>query len=328
MSIHAFQGVAALFMALCLTCLSACSGGGGGGGAPDTAPPTFGGAALALALTDTSIDVQWAAATDNLDPSSAILYNVYLSQVSGGQNLSVPDVTTPPGATSQGVGSLLAGTTYFFIVRAEDTSGNEDTNLVEVMATTLAMPDTTPPMFIGVASAMALSPTGIQLDWAAATDDTALPSQILYNIYWATISGGQSFIAPNDTTPPGTTSHVATGLLPDTEYFFVVRAEDPSGNEDTNLVELSATTLPDSTPPIFGGATGAMALSDTMIEVSWAAATDDSDPASAIVYNLYMALVSGGQNFAVPTNTSAPGATMHIIGGLLPFTDYFVVVRA
>ena len=54
-----------------------------------------------------------------------------------------------------------------------------------------------------------------------------------------------------------------------TDYFIVVRAEDTAGNEDLNLVEVTATT-PDLTAPVFGGATAATTIDKANIQVDWA----------------------------------------------------------
>ena len=163
---------------------------------------------------------------------------------------------SPPGATIQTIGGLLPSTLFFFVVRAEDSSGNEEGNLVEVSATTMATPDTTAPVFGGVTSASVVSPIEIRLMWNAASDDRSPPSQIVYNIYLATASGGQNFAAPSATTAPGATSETVTGLSPDTDHFLVVRAVDTSGNEEGNTVEIQGRTLVSfmaQAEPIFTG---------------------------------------------------------------------------
>ena len=297
---------------------------------PDTIAPTFGGATGAAGLDNSSIQVDWNPATDDVDPPAWIVYNVYLSLVSGGQNFATPDVTSPAGATSEIVGGLAPSTTYYVVVRAEDTSGNEDTNVVEVSASTTASSDMTPPIFGGATGASALGSNSVQVDWAAASDDTDPPSGIVYNVYAATLSGGQNFATPDVTSPAGATSEIVGGLAPLTTYYIVVRAEDTSGNEDANLVEVSATTTagPDLTPPVFGGATGATPLGNTSIQVDWLDASDNVDLPSAIIYNVYVAITPGGQNFATPDVTSPAGATSQVVGSLSPGTTYYVVVRA
>lgn len=109
--------------------------------------------------------------------------------------------------------------------------------------------DTVPPEFAGVALAEAVSPTEITLSWSPAIDDETPPESILYFIFVATGSGGQVFTQPDFTAPPGSTGFEVRNLVPDTEYFFVVQAQDATGNRDVNRVEVSERTLPLSIPP-------------------------------------------------------------------------------
>ncbi|MCZ6692009.1 MAG: Ig-like domain-containing protein [Planctomycetota bacterium] len=208
----------------------------------DTSPPLFGGASQAVAIDDTSLEVRWAPAMDDIDLPSGISYNVYTSPTPGGQVFSMPDATSPPGATSQTVGGLQPATTYFLVVRAQDSSGNEESNFVEVSVMTLATPDTIPPVFMGVGSATVLNTSSVRLDWTAAMDNKAAAAEIVYNIYNATTPGGQSFANPISSTLPGDLSHTVGGLFFDTDYYFVVLAMDPSGNEDWNGIEMRART--------------------------------------------------------------------------------------
>ena len=297
---------------------------------PDVTAPTFAGATSATALNNTSIRVNWVAASDDRDLPAQIVYNIYYATSSGGQNFGTPDLTTAPGVTSQVVGGLSAATTYWFVVRAEDRAGNEDGNLVEVSDTTQANPDVNPPTFAGATGATTLSDTQIRVDWNDASDDVSAPANIIYNLYMATSSGNQNFAVPDATTAAGANTHTFGSLTADTTYYFVVRAQDEAGNEDTNIVEVFATTdpAPDITAPTFGGATSALDLDDTRIQVSWTQAIDDQDPQAAIVYNLYVATSSGGQSFGTPTETSAAGVSNHTLTGLNPSTTYWIVVRA
>lgn len=110
---------------------------------------------------------------------------------------------------------------------------NENTNTNEPVA------DTQAPSFTGATSAVANSTSSITLNWTAATDDSGL--SIIYNIYQAMDDiEGEDFTTPTYTTEA--TSYTITGLQDSTTYFFVVRAEDASSNEDINTTEVLATT--------------------------------------------------------------------------------------
>jgi len=82
----------------------------------------------------------------------------------------------------------------------------------------------------------------VQWDWA--TDDSGeLPD---YNIYWSHVSGGQDFNNPNYFTWENYFAFTDyEGITLDVPYYFVVRAIDGSGNEETNTVECSATARSD-----------------------------------------------------------------------------------
>jgi hypothetical protein len=105
---------------------------------PDRIPPTFAGLKSATTCVpgpiddrSTSYELRWDAATDNLTPSSRIVYDVYQATKPGGEDFAVPTYTTRRGAISFTTPPLSAGTTFYFVVRARDRAGNEDSNQVE-----------------------------------------------------------------------------------------------------------------------------------------------------------------------------------------------------
>jgi hypothetical protein len=105
--------------------------------------------------------------------------------------------------------------------------------------------DRTPPTFAGLARAFACTPgpqqpgetTPYTLTWQAATDNVTPSTQIVYDIYYATTAGGESFAAPTWTTTPGATTFRTPGLPSHAAAYFVVRARDAAGNADANTRE-------------------------------------------------------------------------------------------
>jgi hypothetical protein len=105
----------------------------------DTAPPTFAGLQSATACTPgpqrpgqtTPFTLSWRAATDDLTPSSRLVYDVFVSRTTGGEDLSTPTWTTPAGVTTYRTPGLPSHGTFYFVVRARDPAGNEDRNRVE-----------------------------------------------------------------------------------------------------------------------------------------------------------------------------------------------------
>lgn len=87
-------------------------------------------------------------------------------------------------------------------------------------------------------------------------------------------------------------------------------------------------TVADTTAPSFGGLSLVTSLSLTTMELSWSPAVDDVTPASSIVFLVYQATASGGEDFLHPTYQTAPGATSYQVTGLTAGTTYFFVVRA
>ncbi|MBL9008253.1 MAG: fibronectin type III domain-containing protein [Myxococcales bacterium] len=213
-------------------------GGSSSGG--DQQAPMFAGATAAMSSPN-AVTVTWNAASDNVSAASQITYLVYQATAAGGQSFAQPTATSAPGATSLSIGKLATRTAYFFVVRAKDEAGNVDSNKVEVSATTPATSDMMAPTFAGLSTATA-SGTSIQLSWNAASDGVTPAAQMVYLVYQAQSTRGQSFTMPSYTTAPGQTSLAVTGLTPGQAYYFVVRAQDQAGNIDGNSVERSATT--------------------------------------------------------------------------------------
>ncbi len=195
---------------------------------------------------------------------------------------------------------------------------------------TMVSADPIPPMFAGISDITSITQTSMVLSWSPATDNVTPQNKIQYLIYMATTPGGQNFLVPSFTTSLGATSYMVAGLNPNTTYYYVVLAMDEVGNRSTTIVEAAGTTLapPDPNPPTFGGLASATALSVTEVQLQWSAATDDVTPSSDIIYLIYMAMTSGGQDFNTPSAITSPGATMYTVTGLSPATMYCFVVRA
>ncbi len=106
-------------------------------------------------------------------------------------------------------------------------------------------------------------------------------------------------------------------------------AKDAAGNAMAETTTSFTTEAgADTTAPTFAGATGATADSSSAITISWSTASDDVTASGSIVYDIYQASTSGGQNYTTATATSAAGATSHQITGLAASTTYYFVVRA
>jgi hypothetical protein len=105
--------------------------------------------------------------------------------------------------------------------------------------------DTTPPAFSGLVGAEACTPgpqrpgetTPYHLSWRAAHDAVTPSSQIVYDVFMSSAPGGERYSQPTWTTTPGVTRFQTPGLASHGTFYFVVRARDQAGNEDTNRIE-------------------------------------------------------------------------------------------
>jgi hypothetical protein len=86
-----------------------------------------------------------------------------------------------------------------------------------------------------------IRPSRYTLSWEPATGDRTPSRKIVYSIFQASKSGAEDFSKPTYTTSAGATSFV-TPLVPAPVYF-VVRARDRAGNEDSNTVEREGLNL-------------------------------------------------------------------------------------
>ena len=105
----------------------------------DHTPPVFGGVASATTCVPGPIgrniqsryQLAWETASDNKTPSRAIVYKIYQATSPGGENFSQPTYTTKRGRLSFDTPPLASTEAFYFVVRAIDTAGNEDTNTIE-----------------------------------------------------------------------------------------------------------------------------------------------------------------------------------------------------
>ncbi len=302
-----------------------------GATATDTTPPVFAGATGATAVKDSgnSITVSWDAAMDDLTPAAGIGYQIYWSDSSSqGSVPSTLGTVTPPGATSGIVTHLPKPlSTYSFYVKAIDAAGNADTNQVVVQGKTGA--DVTPPVFGGCTAVTNPGAASATLSWDPAVDDVSLPQNITYNVYAvSTVPDATTLFNLPQGTFTGVTSGVVQGLLPQTTYYFVCRAEDEAMNEDTNVSYRVATTLADNKPPTFGGITNTVVDANT-VTLTWGAAVDNETDSSQIQYVVYQSTdpdpVTSG---AAVSPAPELGATSISIGNLTSNTLYFWAVVA
>jgi chitodextrinase len=175
--------------------------------------------------------------------------------------------------------------------------------------------DTTPP---GAPSALGASPVSgaqINLAWTAATDDVGVSGYRVERCQGASCSTFAQIA-----TPTGT-SYNDTGLTDATSYSYRVRATDAAGNLGAYSNTASAATL-DATPPTAPSNLSATPASQTQINLTWTAATDNVGVTGYRVERCQGASCSTFAQIATPSATSFNDT------GLTAGTSYSYQVRA
>lgn len=167
---------------------------------------------LANALSPTSVLLTW-----NQNPSPAhneVNFEVYQASQSAGPWKLV--AITAADATKDTVTGLMAGTQYYYEVRAVDSTA---ASAVSNTASVTTSADIQPPTAPGNLAITGSSLTSISLGWTASTDNVGV---VNYDIY---VNGIKSY------TIPGTqTSFTVYSLQNQSNYYFVVKARDAAGN--------------------------------------------------------------------------------------------------
>lgn len=118
-----------------------------------------------------------------------------------------------------------------------------------------------------------ITENSIQLSWSSSTDNVGVTN---YDIY----RNG------NLLTTVTNTSYTATSLSANTNYNFYVIAKDSAGNSSVKSITVNATTLaPDTTAPTAPTALVSNNKTDTSVNLSWTASTDNVAVTSYDVLN-------------------------------------------
>ena len=201
----------------------------------DTTPPAVP-TGLSATPGDGQVSLDWA---DNAEPDLAG-YQVHRGTNSGGPYSQLASIGTLSEYTDTG---LTNGSTYYYVVTAEDGSGNRsaDSDQASATPTEPAPPaDTTP---LAVPAGLSATPADgqVHLDWA----DNTEPDLVGYNVHRSTISsaGSSSLVASHVSL----SAYTDTGLTNGTTYYYTVTAVDGSGNQSPDSEE-TASTPPGEAP--------------------------------------------------------------------------------
>ena len=178
--------------------------------------PTAPGTPSGVSNSTSSIDLTWAAATDNV--SSTLTYHVFRDGV---------DITTMSSDSSSTVSftdtGLDGGSIHSYAITAVDAANNASASSPASDPIQVQIPDTTPPMVPDAPAATANGKTKVDLVWLATSDDR--PGPITYGVYRDGVQVG-SVVGQAEPT----LSFTDSGLSPATAYTYTVDAIDVSYN--------------------------------------------------------------------------------------------------
>ena len=180
--------------------------------APDTTAPSAPTNLAAGGITTNAINLSWTASTDNVGVTGYLVERCQGASCSNYAQIGTASGTSYPDS------GLTASTTYRYRVRATDAAGNLSGYSAVVNATTLAVPDTTPPStrpptvpsgrVPGSLGATAASASQINLSWTASTDNVGVTG---YQIERCTGAGCSNFAPLTTVTTTSLQQHRTCG---------------------------------------------------------------------------------------------------------------------
>ena len=322
-------------MGLCSVAGNVDPGPGPGGtctaGTAANEAPLFGGVSEASADGADGVMLRWSAAADETLPAS-LRYQVYQSTTAGQFDYTMP-VATVVGATSVRVGNLTTGTTYHFVVRAQDEAQQTECNTNERQATPrelgtcVSYNDDVKPILdancLGCHTG-ASPPRNLRLDSFAGvmagglTGTEVVKCQAEASLLFLKISQDNPPVGVR--MPQGGPYLTATQL--ETVRRWIAGGAPQACPADTAVCS-------DAQAPTFAGLATATISGESSAQLCWSAGSDNATAPAQLVYDVYQATAPGGQVFTGPPQTTSPaGGTCVTISGLTPSQQTCWVVRA
>jgi fibronectin type 3 domain-containing protein len=224
---------------------------------PDVTKPTSPSGLTATAVAHTGkIDLSWAVASDNVGVDTYRIYRV--------PGPAGPIGTVNGADRSYADTTVTSATAYSYTVTAMDAAGNESDP--SSPATTTSADVTKPASPSGVTATAVARTAEIDLSWAAASDNVGVDTYRIYRV-------------PGPAGPVGTVngavrSFADTTVTSATAYSYTVTAMDAAGNESDPSSPATATSA-DFRKPTPPGNVAATAASESRIDLTWTAASDD-----------------------------------------------------
>jgi len=159
--------------------------------------------------------------------------------------------------------------------------------------------ETTPPSTPTNLATSNANATSVTLTWTASTDNVAVTG---YELKYNTTSLG---------TATGTTRNV-TGLVPNVQYSFTVRARDEFGNWSNWSSPVVNITLLDVTAPSTPGGFSSGSSTYAQVSLSWTASTDD---VAVVAYDLYRTFNGNSVLLASLSSSTTTFQDTHVLPG-------------
>jgi len=261
------------------------------------------------AFDENSVDLSW----DN-PTGGTVSFNLERSLETGTGFVEVASSIVSTNIVDAG---LLEGTTYYYRLRGVNAAGTTSTPSSEVSVTTDTT-DIVPPPVPTLTGVNALDES-CECEWSG----VAAADLAGYEVGYHTVSAGP-YTYVNAAL---LTSVTVGGLTNDTEYFFVVRSYDESGNRSADSNEIAATPTDSGTgdppePPTNVGVTSPV-LNE--VKITWD--YNFTEPALAN-FNLYRTDNPRGGVYVLVTDALGTAAREYTDTGLDSTTTYYYYLTA
>lgn len=180
---------------------------------------------IATALSPTSVLLNW---SQNPTPvNNETNFEIYQGSKAGGPYKLV--ALTGPDASKDTLSGLAAGTDYYYVIRAVDSTGAAAVS-AEASAKTVA--DVLAPTAPGALTIVSTTPNSVSLSWTGSTDNVGV---ISYDIY---VNGVRSY-----SVPATQTTFAIYSLVHGQSYTFFVKATDAAPNASPASNQVSALVI-------------------------------------------------------------------------------------